>query len=129
MSPAKRQPLAALLVAACLATPTAKACDLAEMQAGIAEMCEGGIAEVAVVLEALAPRATQAERTLIADRLAAARALCAQADPAGIVEAARLARLAGRLEARLGEAPPIWPAREAATQLPWKERNDGNTIR
>jgi hypothetical protein len=86
------------------------------MQATIAEMCDGAIAEVAAVLASLAPRATEAERTLIGDRLAATRAHCAAGDPAAGIEASRLARLAGRLEARLGEAPPIWPSREAASR-------------
>jgi hypothetical protein len=116
MSARVRRGAAALALLACLAAPAARACDVTEMQATIAEMCDGAIAEVAAVLASLAPRATEAERALIAERLEAARAQCASGDPAAGVEAGRLARLAGRLEARLGETPPIWPSREAAAR-------------
>ncbi|MBR0676570.1 hypothetical protein GXW77_10330, partial [Roseomonas alkaliterrae] len=46
--------------------------------------------------------------------LARATEACATGDPAiGAAEAARIARLAGRIEARAGIADPIWPDRLA----------------
>lgn len=108
--------LAAAVVAPLLAAAPVRACDVAEMQAAQAEVCAAALAEPAAVLAALLPRLEEAERGGVAARLAAARALCETGDPAlGAAEAARLARLAGRLEARLGEAPPIWPDRRAET--------------
>ncbi len=47
--------------------------------------------------------------------IAAATAACDTGDPAvGALEATRIARLAGRFEARAGSADPIWPDRLAS---------------
>lgn len=115
LSFARSVAVAAGLAAAGLGgTPRAQACDLAEQHAALAEICEAALAEPAALLGALLPRLDPALREEVGGRLAAARALCQGADPAlGAQAAARLARLAGRIEERLGEAPPIWPERRA----------------
>ncbi|TQF76869.1 hypothetical protein FK498_15525 [Elioraea sp. Yellowstone] len=101
-------------VAGAIAAP-AFACDPEEMNAHLTAVCEAALAEPAALLDALRGHATETERAAITRGLAAAREACAHGDPLiGAREAARLARLAGRLEARAGVAAPIWPAQEAA---------------
>jgi hypothetical protein len=93
----------------------ALACDPETMQSEVAAVCEAGLAEPAALLEGLRAHMTEAERGLIDRALAAARHACAEGDPhEGAAEAARIARLVGRIEARAGLAPPIWPERAAA---------------
>ncbi len=101
----------ALALASAVATPTpALACDVAEMHAIATEACAAAIGETGTVLAALERHATEAERAMIERQLAAAREACAEGNAGfAAAEAARLARLAGRIEARAGEAPPIWP--------------------
>ena len=100
-------------VAGAVAAP-ALACDPEEMNHQLTAVCEAALTEPAALLEALHGHATESERAAIARGLAAAREACAHGDPViGAREAARLARLAGRLEARAGLAEPIWPARAA----------------
>lgn len=101
-------------LAGAVAAP-ALACDPHEMNEQLTAVCEAALAEPAMLLEALGAVATDAERAAVARGLAVAREACAQGDPvSGAREAARLARLAGRLEARAGIAEPIWPVQEAA---------------
>lgn len=101
-------------LAGALAAP-ALACDAEEMNRELTAVCEAALAEPAAPLAGLHGHATEAERALIDRALAAARHACAEGDPVeGAAEAARLARLVGRIEARAGLAPPIWPERQAA---------------
>lgn len=103
---------AGLALATLAGTTRAGACDLAEFQAAREEVCEAALAEPAAILEVVQTRLGTAEGAEVARRLAMARELCRGDDPLlGAREAARLARLAGRLEARLGLAEPIWPDR------------------
>jgi hypothetical protein len=95
--------------AALLAAPASNACDPDELNHHLTAVCEGALGEAARLAEALLPRAG-AEAQLLRDALVRARFLCAEGDPvAGAAEAARLARLVGRIEARLADTPPIWP--------------------
>ncbi len=101
-------------VAGAIAAP-AFACDPEEMNSQLTGVCEAALAETAALVDALHGDATEAERAAMARGLATAREACAHGDPLiGAREAARLARLAGRVEARVGIVVPIWPERQAA---------------
>ena len=104
-----RMRFAAAVGAAMLAAPLAQACDPEELNQHLTAVCEGALGEAARLAEALLPRAG-ADAGLLRDAVARARYLCVEGDPVtGAAEAARLARLVGRIEARLEETPPIWP--------------------
>ncbi|HEY4250796.1 MAG TPA: hypothetical protein VGM87_06335 [Roseomonas sp.] len=107
---------AALLAALVLtAPPLARACDPEELNQQLTAVCRAALAPAAAWIGALHARATAAERGAIDAALGSANEACDTGDPtAGAREAARLARLAGRIEARLGETAPIWPERLAA---------------
>jgi hypothetical protein len=108
-----RAMMLALLGVATLAAPAARACDAEEMNRHLQAVCDGALGESAELATRLLPRAG-ADSPALAAALARARLLCAEGDPvAGAAEAARLARLVGRIEARLGDAPPIWAQRQA----------------
>ena len=92
--------LAAALV---LAPPLARACDTEYLNSQLTLVCRAALDPALTLLQGLAPQATAAE------------AACETGDPeVGAQEAIRLARLAGRIEARLPEPPAIWPTRQAA---------------
>lgn len=66
-------------------------------------VCDAALTPALAALEVALPHATEAERALIGRHREAAREACATGDPeAGARTAARLARLAGRIEARAG---------------------------
>jgi hypothetical protein len=110
----RKQPLLAAALAAGLAPTPALACDVAEMHAIATEACTAAIGETGAVLAALERHATEAERAMIERHLTAARVACAEGNAGfAAVAAARLARLAGRIESRVGDAPPIWPQQDA----------------
>jgi hypothetical protein len=105
---------AAALAAPLLASSPARACDPDEINALLTAVCEGALGEAARLAQALLPQAGP-DAPLLQDALVRARFLCAEGDPvAGATEAARLSRLVGRIEARLDQAPPIWPRQHTA---------------
>ena len=104
--------LAAALV---LAPPLARACDTEYLNSQLTLVCRAALDPALALLRNLAPLATAAETSAIAQATTLAEAACETGDPeAGAQEAIRLARLAGRIEARLPEPPAIWPQRQAA---------------
>jgi hypothetical protein len=104
--------LASLLV---LAPPLARACDTDYLNSQLTLVCRAALDPALALLHALAPQATATEASAITRATALAEAACDTGDPeAGAQEAIRLARLAGRIEARLPEPPAIWPERQAA---------------
>lgn len=97
------------------APPLARACDPAEMSQQLTAVCRAALDPAAGWIGALRDRATEAERGAIDAALRSAGEACDTGDPTvGARESVRLARLAGRIEARLGETAPIWPDRLAA---------------
>jgi hypothetical protein len=63
---------------------------------------------------ALRGQASATEAAALDRAIAVATTACETGDPAaGAQEAARIARLAGRIEARAGNTDPIWPDRLA----------------
>jgi hypothetical protein len=103
--------LAALILAA---PPLARACDPEELSRQLTEVCRAALDPAAGWAGSLRDRASGAERGAIDAALRSAGEACDSGDPtAGAREAVRLARLAGRIEARLGETAPIWPERLA----------------
>jgi hypothetical protein len=108
----KAAALAALLVAA---PPLARACDTEAMNAELTAVCRAALSPAEAWAGAVRAHAGASEAAALDRALALARAACATGDPAaGALEAARIARLAGRIEARAGAAGPIWPDRLAA---------------
>jgi hypothetical protein len=108
---------ALVLAAALMLAPplAARACDTAAMNAELTRVCRAALDPVLGWLARLAPEPEEA--AALARASAAAAEACDTGDPAaGVLEAARLARLAGRIEARTGDAPPVWPARHAAAE-------------
>jgi hypothetical protein len=104
--------LATLLVAA---PPLARACDTEAMSAELTAVCRAALSPAEVWAGAVRVHASATEAAALDRALALAREACATGDPAvGALEAARIARLAGRIEARTGAAEPIWPDRLAA---------------
>lgn len=106
---------AALLAALTLAAPPlARACDPEEMSRQLTAVCRAAFDPAAILIGMLRDRATAAERGAIDAALRSAEEACDSGDPTmGALESVRLARLAGRIEARLGETAPIWPDRLA----------------
>ncbi|WP_207537331.1 hypothetical protein [Sabulicella rubraurantiaca] len=95
----------ALLAACLLAAPVALACDPAEMEAAMTEICRGATAGAAEAIETARPRASAAEAQSLAASLARLERLCAEGDPVAAARAAALlARDAGRIEARAARA-------------------------
>jgi len=89
--------------------PSAMACDPSALDAELARVCDGALAPARGLVMAVHAEATAPEQAAIHAALARAQAACDHGDPvAGAAEAVRLARLAGRIEARLGSTPPIW---------------------
>ncbi|CAH0290287.1 hypothetical protein [Roseomonas sp. CECT 9278] len=108
----KAAALAALLVAA---PPLARACDTEAMNAELTAVCRAAFTPAAAWAGAVRAQASAAEAAALDRALALANEACATGDPAvGAREATRIARLAGRIEARSGSAEPIWPDRLAA---------------
>jgi hypothetical protein len=104
--------LAAALV---LAPPLARACDTEYLNSQLTLVCRAALDPALALLRDLAPQATAAETAAIGHATTLAEAACETGDPeVGTQEAIRLARLAGRIEARLPEPPAIWPQRQAA---------------
>jgi hypothetical protein len=104
--------LIALLVAA---PPLARACDTEAMSAELTAVCRATLSPAEAWAGAVRTHANTTEAAALDRALALAREACATGDPAtGALEAARIARLAGRIEARAGVAWPIWPDRLAA---------------
>lgn len=104
--------LAALLLAA---PPLARACDTEAMNAEMTALCRAALTPAAGWAGAVRAQASATEATALDRALALANEACATGDPAvGAREATRIARLAGRIEARTGSAEPIWPDRLAA---------------
>lgn len=99
-------------LAGAIAAP-ALACDPEEMNAQLTAVCEAALAEAVAAVEAALPHVREAERVRIDHALAEARDACTTGDPVlGAREAARLARLAGRIEARAGS--PLWQQERGA---------------
>jgi hypothetical protein len=98
-------PLAALAGAAGLAARPATACDAEAMDAHLTAVCDGALAPARAALEAALPHATPAERLAMQRALTIANTTCTSGDPvAGARIAANLARIAGRIEGRVGIA-------------------------
>jgi hypothetical protein len=104
--------LAALFFAA---PPLARACDTEAMNAELTAVCNAALQPSLAWVGTVRAQATAAESAALDRAIAAAGASCETGDPvAGAAEAARIARLAGRIEARAGQAEPIWPDRLAS---------------
>lgn len=92
------RPLLALLIL--LATP-AIACDPAGMDGALSEICGAAASGAEEAIEAALPLARREEAAAMQAQLARVQQLCTHGDPAvAAVEATRLARFAGRIEAR-----------------------------
>ncbi|MBW6400617.1 hypothetical protein KPL78_22350 [Roseomonas sp. HJA6] len=103
--------LAGLVLAA---PPLARACDTEAMNAELTAVCTAALNPATSWAEAVRGQANATEAAALDRALTAARAACDTGDPAaGALEAARIARLAGRIEARAGNADSIWPDRLA----------------
>jgi hypothetical protein len=108
----KAAALAALLLAA---PPLARACDTEAMNAELSAVCRAALAPALAWAAAARAGASAAEAAALDRAITRATESCATGDPAaGAQEAARIARLAGRIEARSGTPEPIWPDRLAA---------------
>lgn len=108
----KAAALATLLLAA---PPLARACDTEAMNAELSAVCRAALAPALDWAGSARASATANETAALDRAIAIATEACATGDPAaGAREAARIARLAGRIEARSGHAEPIWPDRLAA---------------
>lgn len=95
-----------LALALLLATP-AIACDPDEMERAMNEICSGATTGAAEAVEAALPLARPVEAASLQAQLAALQRSCAEGDPAVAArDAARLARLAGRIEARADQPRP-----------------------
>ncbi len=93
-----------LALALLLATP-AIACDPDEVDRAMTEVCTASLGAAAEAVDAALPLARGAEAGTLNAKLTRLRGLCAEGDPAvAAAAAARLARLAGRIEAR-ADAP------------------------
>lgn len=92
----------------------AGACDPEALNAHLTEVCDAALAPAEAALEQALPHATAAERGLIERHRADAREACAAGDPqARARTAARLARIAGRIEGRAGLDGPVLAAAPA----------------
>ncbi|MDB5416217.1 MAG: hypothetical protein JWR10_4552 [Rubritepida sp.] len=95
-----------LIMALLLATPAA-ACDPEEMDRALSEICTAAATVAQEAVEAAQPLAQSGERTAMQAQLDRVRTLCIDGDPAvAASEAARLARFAGRIEARADTPRP-----------------------
>ncbi len=104
--------LAALVVAA---PPLARACDTEAMNAELTNVCNAALRPALEWVGAVRTQATAAESAALDRAISAAGTACETGDPvAGAREAGRIARLAGRIEARTGTTDPIWPDRLAS---------------
>jgi hypothetical protein len=99
-------PLAALAGAAALAAKPAAACDADAMDAHLTAVCDGALEPARAALDAALAHATPAERMAMQRALTIANTTCTSGDPvAGARIAAKLARIAGRIEGRAGLSP------------------------
>ncbi len=106
----RRSLILAGLGAALAAVGPAGACDPEALNTHLTGVCEAALAPA----EAALPHATAAERALIERHRVDAGEACAPGDPqAGARTAARLARLAGRIEGRAGLDGPVLAAAPA----------------
>lgn len=97
---------ALLALALLLATP-AIACDPDEMERAMTEICTAATSGAADAVEAALPLARPDEAAALQSRLTHLQRICAEGDPAlAARDAARLARLAGRIEARADQPRP-----------------------
>ena len=104
--------LAALVVDA---PPFARACDTEAMNAELTAVCTAALRPALSWATAIRAQATAAETAAIERAITTATAACETGDPAaGAAEAVRIARLAGRIEARAGMNDPVWPDRLAS---------------
>ncbi|MEO3474676.1 hypothetical protein AAFN86_22615 [Roseomonas sp. CAU 1739] len=104
--------LAGLVLAA---PPLARACDTEALNAELTAVCTAALRPATAWAAALRAQATAVEGAALDRAIAAATAACETGDPAaGAAETVRIARLAGRIEARTGQAEPIWPDRLAS---------------
>lgn len=99
-------PIAALIaLALSIAPPLARACDPEGMEREITEICRAALDPAAALARAVLVRATPEEARAIEAAIIAAGDACEIGDPAaGARQAVELARLAGRLEARLASS-------------------------
>jgi hypothetical protein len=98
-----------------LAPPLARACDTDYLNSQLTLVCRAALAPASDWLRSLVAEATAAEAAEATRATALANQACESGDPEiGALEAVRLARLAGRIEARLATQPAIWPSRQAA---------------
>lgn len=89
----------------------AQACEPEAMNAELSRVCDGALVPARERISALRGHASGPEQRAIDAALARAQAACDTGDPVlGAAEAVNLARLAGRIEARIGDATPIWHA-------------------
>lgn len=96
-------PVVVLGAAFLLAPPLARACDPYELNAHLTTVCRAALDPAAAAIAPLRVHASAAEDAAIGVALARAVEACDTGDPAlGAAEAVRLARLAGRIEARTG---------------------------
>ncbi len=110
----RRSLILAGLGAALAAVGPAGACDPEALNVHLTGVCEAALAPAEAALEAALPHATAAERALIERHRVDAGEACAAGDPqAGARTAARLARLAGRIEGRAGLDGPVLAAAPA----------------
>lgn len=97
---------ALLAMAMLLATP-AIACDPDEMERAMTEICSAATTGAAEAVEAALPLARAQEAASLQSQLNSLRRICAEGDPAAAArDAARLARVAGRIEARAEQPRP-----------------------
>lgn len=98
-----------------LAPPFARACDTEAMNAELTAVCAAALQPAMAWATAIRDAATVPELAALDRAATLAQAACETGDPAaGAQEAARIARLAGRIEARAGNPDPIWPGRLAS---------------
>jgi len=91
-----------------LAPPLARACDPDELNAHLTTVCRAALDPAMAAIGPLRVHASVEEDRAIAAALARATEACDTGDPAiGAAEAVRLARLAGRIEARTGLLPAL----------------------
>lgn len=96
-----------LLAMAMLLAMPAMACDPDEMERAMTEICTAATSGAAEAVEAALPLARAEEAAALQTQLTALRRVCSEGDPAVAArEAARLARLAGRIEARAEQPRP-----------------------
>ena len=97
-----------LSVAFVLAPPLARACDPNELNAHLTTVCRAALDPAAAAIAPLRVHASAAELAAITVALTRAVEACDTGDPAlGAAEAVRLARIAGRIEARTGTLPEL----------------------